>query len=56
LFKIIIKRGERGQKMGCKIALKKEEGCKIAQLAKKIRGKSAINHKKVHLTRKGAKR
>jgi len=35
LFKIIIERGENEQKMGCKIAQKKEEGCKIAQLAKR---------------------
>jgi len=34
LFKIIIKRGENGQKMGCKITQKKR-GCKIAQLVKR---------------------
>jgi len=35
LFKIIIKRGEMRQKMGCKIARKKMRGCKIAQLTKR---------------------
>jgi len=56
LFKIIIKRGERGQKIGCKIAKKKrKEGMQNCTIGKKIGGKSAIKHKKVHLTRKGAK-
>ena len=45
LFKIIIKRGENGQKMGCKIAQKKEEGVQNRTNSKKIGDKSAIEHK-----------
>jgi len=45
LFKIIIKRGENGQKMGCKIAQKKEEGVQNCTNSKKIGDKSAIEHK-----------
>jgi len=41
--------------MGCKIA-KKKEGVQNRTIDKKIGGKSAIKHKNVNLTRKGAKR
>jgi len=54
LFKIIIKRGEIGQKMECKIA-QKNRGAKSHNW-QKDRGKSEIKHKKIHLTRNGAKR
>jgi len=51
LFKIIVKRGERGQNRSKKI-----KGVAKLHNWQKDRGKNAIKHKKFHLTRKGAKR
>jgi len=42
--------------MGCKIAQEKKEGVQNRTIGKEIGGKSAIEHNKFHLTRKGAKR
>jgi len=56
LFKIILKRGENLQKMGCKIAQKKEEGVQNCTISKNIGGKSAIEHKDGVQNQKGGKR
>jgi len=56
LFKIIIKRGENGQKIRCKIAHKKEEGAQNRKINKKIRGKCAIEHKDGVQNQKGGKK
>jgi len=56
LFKIIIKRGKIGQKIRCKIAIKKKRGGAKLYGWQKDRGKIAIKYKKVHLIRKEAKR
>ena len=55
--KSTLKEGKGSKRWGgCKITQKKEEGVQNPKIGKKIGGKSAIKHKKVHLTRKGAKR
>jgi len=51
-----LKEGEEGKIWGVQNHSKKEEeGVQNRTIGKKIRSKSAIKHKKVHLTRKGAK-
>jgi len=55
LFKIIIKRGGKRQKIGCKIAQKKEEGVQNRTTSKKIGGKRAIEHKVGVQNQKGGK-
>jgi len=45
-----------GQKWDAKSLKKTEEGVQNRTIGKKIGGKSAITHKKVHLIIKGAKR
>ena len=56
LFKIIIKRGEKGQQIGCKIAHKKEEGVQNRTISKNIGGKSTIEHKDRVQNKKGGKK
>jgi len=56
LFKIVIKRGEKGQQIGCKIAHKKEEGVQNRTISKNIGGKSTIEHKDRVQNKKGGKK
>jgi len=49
-----LKEGKRGKRWGAKSLKKEEEGVQNCTVGIKIGGKSAIKHKKVHLTRKGA--
>jgi len=52
-----LKEGKWCKRWGAKLLKKKkEEGVQNRTIDKKIGDKSAIKHKKVHLTRKGAKR
>jgi len=56
LFKIIIKRGERGQKMGCKIAKKKEERVRNRTISKKIGARVQLNPEMGCKIRNGVKK
>jgi hypothetical protein len=58
LFKIIIKRGEKGQKIGCQIAQKKKRrgGVQNHTMSKKIGGKTVIERKDGVQNHKGGKK